>query len=348
MPSNSSARIHRSVASVVALAALVLVPGCDGSPSGSQRPTDSESGDATTVAQAEDRQKNTLEGVAPPVRPAAMDDPGPEGAVAAASYFISLFPYLFTSGDLDEWEALGTEDCVVCAQIADGAAALHAEGGRNSGGGFEVLHSLTAGPDGAEGRYIVQLDVMESPSIRIADDGSQVEQANGRYPELWVSIVWGAEGWQVDGVSFGSGPFVAPMAEPPADLSDPGRAGAVAAAANFFLTYSDAHASRDAAGLEAISGPDCTFCTGAIASVNDLVTQGSTLAGGTPSVETAGADVEHVDDTYRVTIDVVEGGRTITHADGTVASAPSAVHIGIVVTTQFLDGTWVILEVELP
>ncbi|WP_154794948.1 DUF6318 family protein [Occultella kanbiaonis] len=347
MPSNSSARIHRSVTSVVALAALVLVPGCEGSPAGSQ-PTDSGVGENATVAQAEDRQKNTLEGVAPPVRPDALDDPGPEGAVAAASYFISLFPYLFTSGDLDEWEALGTEDCAVCAQIADGAAELHAEGGRNAGGDFEILHALTSGEDGADGRYIVQLDVVEAPSIRISGDGSQVEQANGRYPELWVSVVWGADGWQVDGVSFGSGPFAAPLAEPPADLDDAGRAGAVAAAANFFLTYSDAHLAREVAALEAISGPDCAFCTGAIASVNDLHTQGSTLAGGTASVETAGADVEQVDDTYRVTIDVVEGGRTITHADGTTASAPSAVHAGIVVTTQFLDGTWVVLEVALP
>jgi hypothetical protein len=348
MPSNPSARIHRSVASVVAVAALVLISGCDGSPSGSQAPTDSEPADAVTIAQAEDRQKNTLEGVAPPVRPAAMGDPGPEGAVAAASYFISLFPYLFTSGDLDEWEALGTEDCAVCTQIADSAAALHADGGRNSGGGFEILHALAGGQDGADGRYLVQLDVVEAPSVRIAGDGSQVAQPGGRYPELWVSVVWDGEGWRVDGVSLGSGPFVAPTAQVPADLADPGRAGAVAAAANFFLTYSDAHLSREAAGLEAISGPDCAFCTGAIASVNDLVAQAATLTGGAPSVETAGADVEQVGDTYQVTIDVVEGGRTITHADGTVASAPSAVHVGIVVTTQFLDGAWVILEVELP
>ncbi|CAM3445677.1 DUF6318 domain-containing protein [Occultella aeris] len=348
MPSNPSARIHRSVASVVALAALVLVPGCDGSPSGSQASTEPEAGGATIVAQADERQKNTLEGVAPPVRPAAMDDPGPEGAVAAAAYFISLFPYLFTSGDLHEWEALATADCAVCTQIADGAAALHTEGGRNSGGDFEVLHALTSGQDGADGRYIVQLDVVEGPSIRIAGDGSQVEQANGRYPELWVSVVRDAGSWRVDGVSFGSGPFATPMAEPPADLDDAGRAGAVAAAANFFLTYSDAHLTREVAALEAISGPDCAFCTGAIASVNDLLAQESTLAGGTASVETAGADVEQVDGTYRVTIDVVEGGRTITHADGTAASAPSSVHAGIVVTTQFLDGTWVILEVELP
>ncbi|TDE95869.1 hypothetical protein EXU48_06305 [Occultella glacieicola] len=273
MTSGARIRIRRSAAAVTVLTALVLIHGCDGGTSAEQ-PNDVAGG---TVATAGDREKNTLAGVAPPVRTAAMDDSGPEGAAAAAAYVVGLLPYLSTSGDLDEWEAMAAEDCADCTRIADEAAALHARGGRTSGGEVEILHAFTDESAGEEGRRIVELDVVQAPSTTIAGDGTQVPQPNGRYPEVRVSLVWSGGGWRVDGMDLGSGPFPVPLSEPPADLDDPGPAGA-----------------------------------------------------------------------YRVTLDVVEGARTITYADGTSASAPSGLHTGIVVATRFGDDAWVIEEVALP
>ncbi len=56
-----------------------------------------------------------------PVRPAAMDQVSAAGAEAVAVYFLQLFPYVFASGEVTEWEALSHPECVYCANVLSGA-----------------------------------------------------------------------------------------------------------------------------------------------------------------------------------------------------------------------------------
>ena len=54
-----------------------------------------------------------------PERPAALDEPpSVEGAVAVAEYFLLLYPYVYATGDLADWNALSHPECIFCASVA--------------------------------------------------------------------------------------------------------------------------------------------------------------------------------------------------------------------------------------
>jgi predicted DCC family thiol-disulfide oxidoreductase YuxK len=54
-----------------------------------------------------------------PERPAAMDVVNVDGAAAAATYFLQLFPYVLNTGDLTDWTALKDGECKFCSGVAD-------------------------------------------------------------------------------------------------------------------------------------------------------------------------------------------------------------------------------------
>lgn len=64
-----------------------------------------------------------------PEKPTAMSENSPEGAVAAAEYFISLYPYVYATGDLAEWDAMSEDRCVFCTSVHDNVTELHDGGG---------------------------------------------------------------------------------------------------------------------------------------------------------------------------------------------------------------------------
>ncbi|WP_236755734.1 DUF6318 family protein [Actinomyces radicidentis] len=64
-----------------------------------------------------------------PEKPARMGENSPEGAVAAAEYFVSLYPYVYATGDLTEWDAMSEDGCVFCGSVHDNVTELHESGG---------------------------------------------------------------------------------------------------------------------------------------------------------------------------------------------------------------------------
>src|SRR5690554_3704314 len=49
-----------------------------------------------------------------PAPPDAMRRDDVAGAEAAAQYFLQLYPYVYATGDLSEWEAMSDPECVFC------------------------------------------------------------------------------------------------------------------------------------------------------------------------------------------------------------------------------------------
>ncbi|HEX7804612.1 MAG TPA: DUF6318 family protein, partial [Cellulomonas sp.] len=52
-----------------------------------------------------------------PGRPAAMDTVNLEGAIATATYFLDLYPYVANSGDLEDWKTLSHPECIFCRGV---------------------------------------------------------------------------------------------------------------------------------------------------------------------------------------------------------------------------------------
>ena len=44
--------------------------------------------------------------------------------MAVAEYFVLLYPYVYATGDLAEWNALSDPDCKFCASVVDNARAM--------------------------------------------------------------------------------------------------------------------------------------------------------------------------------------------------------------------------------
>jgi hypothetical protein len=103
-----------------------------------------------------------------------MDEVSAEGAEAAAVYFLELFPYVFATGDLEEWRALSHPECIYCASVVEGveemvAADHHSEGGLVAA---SEVHSTEADI----GRWwLVTLTLVEQPSSTLTQSGQVVD-----------------------------------------------------------------------------------------------------------------------------------------------------------------------------
>ena len=67
--------------------------------------------------------------MAAPERPENMDEDSPEGAVATGSYFVQLYPYVYATGDLEQWRAMTRQDCLFCGSVITNVTSLHDSGG---------------------------------------------------------------------------------------------------------------------------------------------------------------------------------------------------------------------------
>ena len=64
-----------------------------------------------------------------PERPAGMDEFTVEGAVATGEYVLALYPYVYATGDLSDWQAMSDPECGFCNNVITKVTKLHDAGG---------------------------------------------------------------------------------------------------------------------------------------------------------------------------------------------------------------------------
>ena len=74
-----------------------------------------------------------------PERPAGMDEFTVEGAVATGEYVLALYPYVYATGDLSDWQAMSTPECGFCNNVITKVTKLHAAGGWVDPSPYEVV-----------------------------------------------------------------------------------------------------------------------------------------------------------------------------------------------------------------
>jgi len=134
-----------------------------------------------------------------PERPAAMDEHTVEGAIAAGKYFVQLYPYIYATGDLSEWNELSGKSCKFCAGAKDHVVKLHESGGFVRGGTVTVSSEDGGGPYD-NGVYIVELGVQVAPSTDVHGDGSTKDFDGTTFPNFTISLTWDNSSWTVSGV----------------------------------------------------------------------------------------------------------------------------------------------------
>ena len=64
-----------------------------------------------------------------PERPAGMDELSPEGLRLAGEYFLALYPYVYATGDLSDWQAMSDPECGFCNNVITNVTETHIAGG---------------------------------------------------------------------------------------------------------------------------------------------------------------------------------------------------------------------------
>ncbi len=106
-----------------------------------------------------------------PERPAGLDADGPQGAEAAAKYFLELDSYMQATGDTAEWERMSHPSCEFCANRLEQARQIAAEHAVFTGGTTQsqVLHTYEQDPSTG----VWPLD------IRLHDGATKITSAAG-------------------------------------------------------------------------------------------------------------------------------------------------------------------------
>ena len=145
----------------------------------------------------------TLDAATAPTRPEEMSTASADGAAAAASYFISLFPYINATGDLSEWDALSSPECSFCSGVRDNVTALHSKGHRNIGS-VEILSAAGTQVE-ADRWYSARIHLVIAASIDVDNDGEVVDEHPEENEQIDVVMTW-ADGWTIDEVGPASTP----------------------------------------------------------------------------------------------------------------------------------------------
>lgn len=133
-----------------------------------------------------------------PVEPEAMSSPGTEGAAAAAEYFLSLYPYVYATGDLMSMKGMIDPECIFCADVVADVTADIAAGLTTVGGTVRVDASRST--QISDEFYSVDLTVETDPSQAVDGDGGVVESFEAGSGTA-VMIVLGAPGrWVIRAV----------------------------------------------------------------------------------------------------------------------------------------------------
>ena len=135
-----------------------------------------------------------------PAPPAALDGPPTEeNAAAVAEYYMSLFPYLFATGDSTTWEQLSGTACGYCSGVVDELRKDEARGRQSEGGALEFLDG-GADATGSE-EFIAWVTFVQHPSQTIDAQGTVVEDFHEtRRTRATLLLEWDGGTWQVNGV----------------------------------------------------------------------------------------------------------------------------------------------------
>lgn len=106
-----------------------------------------------------------------PERPAAMDDDGEDGAIAAAEYFIELYNYVQSTGEVSALEEISSDQCRSCSNLTERIKEIYSSGGYAVGGEVS-MSELTVAPTQDAIGYEIEYQQHVSEMVICSDSDS--------------------------------------------------------------------------------------------------------------------------------------------------------------------------------
>ena len=128
-----------------------------------------------------------------------MDRDDADGAIAAATYFISLYPYVYATGDLAAWKAMSDSACIFCASVTGNVDEMIAQGNRTTGGKVEWLAPPTHTPH-ENALSEVHLVASQGASTEVNDSGVPVSTTPASEADIVVLLTFDSALWSIRGV----------------------------------------------------------------------------------------------------------------------------------------------------
>ena len=123
-----------------------------------------------------------------PERPAAMDTVDLNGAIATATYFLSLYGYAPETGDLTDWDSLSHPECTFCSGFSSEVRRMVALGQHQVGTG--ITASSASGVEVTTGTFFSVDVVGAQGGWTVFDkDGKVVEQDLATKPVVFHMVV---------------------------------------------------------------------------------------------------------------------------------------------------------------
>jgi hypothetical protein len=134
--------------------------------------------------------------VAEPEKPAAWADSGPDGAAAAAVWFLSEeYRYVLETNDTAEWERLSHPECVYCASVVT-TTAQAADGGVTSREKAPAVVRVTRVEELNPLAYSVLVRV-DAAGIRDFDSAGQlVHESDASSGQMLLTFLRTGRDWQ--------------------------------------------------------------------------------------------------------------------------------------------------------
>ena len=137
-----------------------------------------------------------------PQRPARADQHDLTGAIAAAQYFITLYPYVYATGDLTAFRTMSDATCKFCDSVINNTTSMHTAGGwEDPWEHHTTFTSITADVSTPNNRYVVELHLISDQHVshRIGEPPKTYETTQG---PILIQVLWKDDtGWIVEGVN---------------------------------------------------------------------------------------------------------------------------------------------------
>lgn len=178
----------------------LLVGGCTaGSDPVRPRPDPSTTAGPSTTVPAPTPTPSPEETSGTPAPPAGSPSPTVKSAEQTATYYLQLYPYVYVTGDLAEWQRLASPDCHYCSQTREDVRRVQSSAHRVTGGQVEVTGARADEVKTGE-LFSVLVEYDEAPSEEVDAAGAVVAASRGGRFTALFALRWAEQAWVVEAV----------------------------------------------------------------------------------------------------------------------------------------------------
>ena len=124
-----------------------------------------------------------------PQRPAQADQHNLTGAIAAADYFITLYPYVYATGDLTAFRTMSDATCKFCSTVTTKVTDMHTAGGWVDPWEHHATFTSITADVSTPNRYVVEFHLVSDQHVshRIGEPSQTNEENQG---PILIQLLW--------------------------------------------------------------------------------------------------------------------------------------------------------------